>query len=126
METCQHCGQVIKKKSKADPNAKKLIQHYNDTFYLKFNHIPDINWPACTMAAKKLLRSHSIEDLQQLVNVYLDSEDEWFKNTGFKFLLFPTWLQSRVVIGVKPQAVVSGNNIYVSRYQETEIPAYKR
>lgn len=108
METvCEHCNKItkvtkIKKSPEKSLDAKEVIQFYIELFKEKFNSEPEINWAACVLATNKMFKSKTKDELKSLIPEYLKSE-AYYKQSGYRYLMFPAWLQARVVNEVKEQ-----------------------
>ncbi|HMX98738.1 MAG TPA: hypothetical protein PK473_03105 [Nitrosomonas sp.] len=64
-----------------------LIRAYCDAFKLKYKTNPPIDGKTVGLA-KNLLKHISLERAQNLIQVYLQMEDSWFKNKHHDFVTF--------------------------------------
>jgi len=119
MPTCPCCNhtwvQTRKKKEpkEKDPNVREIIRFYMDTFFLKFGAYPHMKYGAAGTVAKRLIKDNTDssglydgDKVCRLINEYLECSDEFFKSTGYNFLLLPNYLQQRAVMQGKIVATV--------------------
>lgn len=103
--TCPNCNtqfeqkRIVKPRAKkeTDPSISELIKHYYEQFVFLYTDPPTINGGAVGVMLKNQLRHYTPEKLKTYINDYLVSDDKFFKEAGYNFLLLPVFLQKQAV-----------------------------
>jgi len=77
-------------KKPKNPDIKVFIDYYHDQFLSKFEEKPIIDGGKDGAIIGKLLKTHSLERLKELINAFFNSKDPFIQQSGYTIGVFKT------------------------------------
>ena len=64
----------VEKKKVDSTESQKVIDYFIKKFFDKYTVLPSVSWPWCTKMVNNHLKSHSVDGLKRIIDLYFENE----------------------------------------------------
>ncbi len=89
--------QIVTKGGNKNPNVKKFIDYYHNSFLEKFGAKPKINGSKDGQIIKDLLGTYNFDELKELLNRFFKSTDPFILQSGYTIGVFTTQINKLII-----------------------------
>ena len=107
---------IQKKHIERNPDIKKFIDHYHDTFLERFNEKPMIDGGKDGKIIKSLLGTYEIDLLKELLDKFFNSPDEFILQSGYTIGVFKSQI-NKLIAGLKVDPKTASRFITIKQWE---------
>ncbi len=105
-----------KKHTERNPDIKKFIDHYHNTFLERFNEKPMIDGGKDGKIIKSLLGTYEIDLLKELLDKFFNSPDEFILQSGYTIGVFKSQI-NKLIAGLKVDPKTASRFLTIKQWE---------
>ena len=102
-----------------NPDIKKFIDHYHNTFLERFNEKPMIDGGKDGKIIKSLLGTYEIDLLKELLDKFFNSTDEFILRSGYTIGVFKSQI-NKLIAGLKVDPKTASRFITIKQWETND------
>ncbi len=108
-----------KRHTERNPDIKKFIDHYHNTFLERFNEKPMIDGGKDGKIIKSLLGTYEIDLLKELLDKFFNSTDEFILRSGYTIGVFKSQI-NKLIAGLKVDPKTASRFITIKQWETND------